>query len=45
MRRREPEALWGLPEDLPSGERIVWQGQPVGRGRALRVFHGRKIAI
>jgi hypothetical protein len=45
MKRREPEALWGLPEDLPSGERIVWQGQPVWRDMALRVFHVRKIAI
>lgn len=45
MRRREPEALWGLPEDLPDGEHIIWQGQPVWHEMAIRVFHMRKIAI
>ncbi len=39
----EPE--YGLPERLPEGERILWQGSPDVRGLALRVFHVRKIAI
>lgn len=45
MKQQESEALWGLPEDLPEGERIIWQGKPVWHEMALRVFHLRKIAI
>jgi hypothetical protein len=45
VKSREPEALWGLPEDLPAGEHIVWQGEPAWRELAVRVFHIRKIAI
>lgn len=45
MIKGEPEALWGLPDDLPVGEHIVWQGQPVWREMAVRVFHIRKIAV
>ena len=39
------EPVHGLPEALPSGERIVWQGAPDFRSLAIRVFHVRKIAI
>ncbi|MFZ5690070.1 MAG: photosynthetic complex putative assembly protein PuhB [Pseudomonadota bacterium] len=39
------EPVKGLPERLPAGERILWQGQPSWRALALRVFHVRKIAI
>lgn len=39
------EPVNGLPERLPSGERILWQGQPSWRALAIRVFHVRKIAI
>jgi len=35
----------GLPEHLPEGEHIVWQGAPDGRGLAQRTFHVRKVAL
>jgi hypothetical protein len=35
----------GLPEPLPRGERVLWEGGPDWRGLALRVFHARKVAI
>jgi len=39
------EPVKGLPELLPTGERMLWQGQPSWRALAIRVFHVRKIAI
>jgi hypothetical protein len=39
------EPVKGLPELLPSGERMLWQGQPSWQALAVRVFHVRKIAI
>jgi hypothetical protein len=39
------EPVKGLPERLPAGERMLWQGQPSWRALAIRVFHVRKIAI
>jgi hypothetical protein len=39
------EPVKGLPEMLPAGERMLWQGQPCWRALAIRVFHVRKIAI
>lgn len=39
------EPVKGLPELLPAGERMLWQGQPSWRALAIRVFHVRKIAI
>lgn len=39
----EPE--YGLPEALPAGERIVWQGSPDFATVARRIFHVRKIAV
>jgi hypothetical protein len=39
------EPIKGLPERLPAGEVLLWQGQPSWRGLALRAFHVRKIAI
>lgn len=41
----ELEPQYGLPERLPAGERILWQGSPDFRTMALRVFHVRKAAI
>ncbi len=41
----EFEATPGLPEPLPPGERILWQGRPDWRRVALRAFHARKLAI
>ncbi|MEY8878392.1 MAG: photosynthetic complex putative assembly protein PuhB [Leptothrix sp. (in: b-proteobacteria)] len=37
------EPLPGLPEALPGGESIVWQGRPEWRALALRAFHVRKL--
>ncbi len=41
----EFEAAPGLPEPLPAGERILWQGAPDWRALALHVFHLRQLAI
>ena len=39
----EPEH--GLPEPLPPGERLLWQGSPQWRVMARRIFHVRKLAL
>lgn len=39
------EPVWGLPEALPEGERILWQGQPRWQSLAVHAFHARKVAI
>lgn len=39
------EPLRGLPEALPEGERILWQGAPDWRALAVDVFHVRAVAI
>lgn len=41
----EMEPQYGLPERLPAGEKILWQGSPDFRAVALRVFHVRMVAI
>ncbi len=41
----EFEAAPGLPEALPAGEKILWQGAPDWRQLALHAFHVRKLAI
>lgn len=41
----EFEAAYGLPEPLPKGESILWQGAPDFGDLAVRVFHMRKIAV
>lgn len=41
----EFEAAPGLPEPLPSGERLLWQGRPDWVVLAIEVFHVRKLAI
>lgn len=41
----EFEAAPGLPESLPAGEAILWQGAPDWRVLAIEVFHVRKLAI
>jgi hypothetical protein len=41
----ELEAVPGLPERLPAGERILWQGGPDWRRLANEAFHVRRIAI
>lgn len=41
----EFEAAPGLPEPLPQGEQLLWQGRPDWRSLAVHVFHVRKAAI
>jgi hypothetical protein len=35
----------GLPEKLPEGERVLWQGSPGWKSLLSRVFHARVIAL
>jgi Bacterial PH domain len=35
----------GLPEPLPHGEILLWQGSPAWGSLAIRAFHVRKIAV
>ena len=41
----EFEAAYGLPEPLPEGESILWQGAPDFSDLMVRVFHLKKIAV
>jgi len=41
----EFEPVRGLPERLPAGERIVWQGSPQWRALALGAFHLRMLSV
>ncbi|MDM7941628.1 MAG: photosynthetic complex putative assembly protein PuhB [Hydrogenophaga sp.] len=41
----EFEAAPGLPEPLPQGERLLWQGSPDWRTLAIHAFHVRKLSI
>jgi hypothetical protein len=41
----ELEPQYGLPERLPAGERILWQGSPDARALARRAFHLHKLAV
>lgn len=41
----EYEPQYGLPEKLPAGERLLWQGAPEWRALAIEVFHVRKLAL
>lgn len=41
----EFEAAPGLPEPLPQGERLIWQGGPDWVQLAIHAFHVRKLAI
>ncbi len=45
MSESEFEPVPGLPEHLPQGERILWQGAPHWLGLALTAFRLRAIAI
>ena len=45
MREYEYEPLKGLPEHLPEGEEIVWQGAPRWTALANRVFQVRTLAL
>lgn len=41
----EFEPQRGLPERLPAGERVLWQGAPDWRVLARECFHVRKLAV
>lgn len=41
----EFEPQFGLPEVLPSNERVIWQGSPDWRAMARHVFHLRKLTV
>lgn len=41
----EHEAVRGLPEPLPAGERALWQGAPAWRVLAVEALHVRKFAL
>lgn len=43
MNEHEFEPVPGLPEPLPAGERILWQGAPRAAALAVRAFHVRKV--
>jgi hypothetical protein len=45
VREHEIEPIPGLPEQLPAGEKIIWQGAPTFKGIALHVLHVRAVAI
>lgn len=45
MTEYESEPIPGLPEALPRGEAILWQGAPDWRSLWRRAFHGRKLAV
>ncbi len=39
------EPVPGLPDHLPKGEAMLWQGSPEWRALAVSVFHVRKVAV
>ncbi len=39
----EIEPIRGLPQDLPEGEQILWQGEPTTESIAKKVFHVRLV--
>jgi hypothetical protein len=41
----EFEATHGLPEQLPPGETLLWQGSPDAKLLAVQVLHIRKVAL
>jgi hypothetical protein len=45
VREYEFEPIRGLPEHLPPGEEMLWQGAPRWTALARRAFHVRKVAV
>ncbi len=41
----ENEKIRGLPEDLPAGETLLWQGSPDWRSLARHMLHVNKVAM
>jgi len=44
-RDHAPEYMPGIPEKLPQGERLLWQGSPRWQNLAVRALHVRKLAF
>ena len=44
-REHEFEPERGLPEQLPAGEQLLWQGSPEWKRLAQRAFHVRKLVV
>ena len=45
IREHEGEPVPGLPERLPEGETVLWQGSPRWQPLARRAFHVRAVAL
>ena len=45
MMEYEDEPVEGLPENLPEGEKIIWQGQPRVAAMAKRVFYVPQLSL
>jgi hypothetical protein len=45
LQEHDHEPVPGLPEELPRGERILWQGAPDWRTLAIEAFHLRKLVV
>ena len=45
MAEYEYEPVPGLPERLPPGETLLWQGAPRWQSLALHAFHARKVGL
>ncbi|MBK1694570.1 phosphopantetheine adenylyltransferase [Chromatium weissei] len=45
MKEYDFEPVRGLPEQLPSGEEVLWQGAPRWMALAQRAFHIRAVAL
>ena len=43
--KHEIDQFKQLPEPLPAGERLIWQGKPSVRGLAWRAFHVRELPL
>ena len=45
LQEHDHEPVRGLPESLPAGEHILWQGSPEAGAMTREVFHLRKLAL
>ena len=45
MREHDNEPVWGLPEQPPEGEQILWQGKPDWRVLARQAMHVPLLAV
>lgn len=45
LQEHDHEPVPGLPEMLPQGERILWQGAPRWQALAVEAFHLRKLTL